>query len=174
MFPLNLSTISASFSTELVRLSVSHKITAECFKQVTLNCDVATSTHQLSIKHMEWSQGKTSLCSVDSEGEIITHPRHSLSEFHCVYEHGQLSLIFQNVQPLEGGESKPYRCKLQSNKGATHNYTTVELQGQNPHLFLFRHSVICLNTICKTAVMNVQNTRGLVRFSLATFPQLQW
>lgn len=158
LFPSNLSTISTSLPTELVRLSVSHKVAAECGEQVTLNCDVSSSTHRLSIKRMEWSQGKTSLCSVDSEGETITHPRHTLSDFQCVYEHGRLSLIFQKVQPQESGKSKPYRCKLQSNKGVTHNYTTVELQGQNPYLFLFRHSVICLNTICKTAIMNVQNT----------------
>ncbi|XP_044046431.1 uncharacterized protein LOC122873589 [Siniperca chuatsi] len=113
---------------ELARLSVSSEITAECGKQVTLNCDVSSSRNGLSVIRMEWSQNKTTLCSVDSEGNITTHPRHTLSDFHCEYKHGQLSLIFQKAQPLGSGNSKRYMCKLQSNQGALHGYTRVELQ----------------------------------------------
>ncbi|KAF1395054.1 hypothetical protein PFLUV_G00007560 [Perca fluviatilis] len=109
---------------ELVTLSVTPKITAECGKQVTINCNVSSSRHGLSIKHMNWSQNNRSFCSVDNEGNI-THHRHTLSHFHCEYKHGQLSLIFKRVQPLESGD---YRCKLQSNQGAKHQYTIVELQ----------------------------------------------
>lgn len=108
---------------ELVKLRVTPKITAECNQQVTLNCNVTSSRNGLSIKHMEWSQNNKSLCSVDGKG-LIT-PTNTLSDFHCEYQHGQLSLIFQRVQPLESGS---YRCKLKSNRGALHEYTTVELQ----------------------------------------------
>ncbi|KAA8594992.1 uncharacterized protein LOC116705339 [Etheostoma spectabile] len=110
---------------EFVKLSVTPKITAECGKEVTLNCNVSSSRHGLSIKHMNWSQNNRSLCSLDKEGNI-THHKHTLSHFHCEYKHGtQLSLIFKRVQPLESGD---YRCKLQSNQGAKHQYTRVELQ----------------------------------------------
>ncbi|XP_069553245.1 uncharacterized protein [Brachyistius frenatus] len=111
----------------LVNLSVSPKITAECGKPVTLNCNASSSQRGLSIKHMEWSQDKATLCSVDTEGEI-THHRDSLSDFHCEYEYGRLSLIFQKMQPLKSGNSKPYRCKQHSNQGTAHGYTRVELQ----------------------------------------------
>ncbi|XP_070684639.1 uncharacterized protein [Pempheris klunzingeri] len=115
-------------TSELLKLSVNPKMTAECGKQVTLNCDVSSSREHLSIKHMEWSQNKTSLCFVDVKGKVIKPNSHDRSDFHCEYQHGQLSLVFQRVQPLECGNSKPYRCKLQSNQGAAHGYTTVELQ----------------------------------------------
>lgn len=136
LFPLNLGT-SVSLSTELVRLSVSPKIMAECGKQVTLHCNVSSSRDGLLIKHMKWYLNKTSLCSVDSEGNVINH-QNGLSDFNCEYKHGQLSLVFRSVQPLESGNSKPYMCKLQSNKGAGQAYTSMELQGQSPHLFSFR------------------------------------
>ncbi|XP_041838000.1 uncharacterized protein LOC121637788 [Melanotaenia boesemani] len=113
---------------ELVKLKLSPIVTTECGKQVSLHCNASSYQHGLSITHMEWSQGKMSLCSVDSEEEMITHQRHSLSEFHCEYKDGQLSLIFQEVLPLESGNSKPYRCKLHSNQGVAHGYTRVEIQ----------------------------------------------
>ena len=119
--------IFVSSSTELVKLNVSPKITAECGKQVTLNCEVSSSPNGLSIKQMAWIQNQTSLCSVDKEGKIKPHSR---SDFHCEYKHGQLSLIFKRVRPLESGNSKPYTCKLQSNRGASDAKTIVEVQGQ--------------------------------------------
>ena len=125
------------FSTELVKLTVTPKITAECNKHVILNCDVSSSRNeQLIIKRLEWFRNHTSLCSVDSRGNM-THHKHTHSHFRCVYEDGKLSLIFRRVQPLDIGK---YRCKLQSNQAALHNYTTVELQGQCSHLFLFNQS----------------------------------
>ncbi|XP_045902293.1 uncharacterized protein LOC123969191 [Micropterus dolomieu] len=113
---------------ELAKLSVSPKISAECGQQVTLNCDVSSSRNGLSVIHMGWTHNKTTLCSVDSEGTITTHHRHTTdtSDFHCEYEHGQLSLIFQKVQPLESG--KRYTCKLHSNQGAPYGHTRVELK----------------------------------------------
>lgn len=112
---------------ELAKLSVTPAITAECNQQVTLHCNVSSSGNDLSIKHMKWSRNKTSLCSVDDKGKLTTHT-HNLSEFHCEYKHGQLSLIFKRVQPLDSGNSKLYMCKLQSNQGASHDYTGVTLQ----------------------------------------------
>lgn len=106
-------------------------MTAECGKHVTLNCNVSSPRNVLSVKFMEWSLNKTSLCSVDSEGKIT---KHHISDFHCKYTHGQLALILHKVRPLESANSN-YRCKLQSEQGARHGYTTVELQGQSPHLF---------------------------------------
>lgn len=153
LFDLNLSLVCLYLSTDLVKLSVTPVITAECNQQVTLHCNVSSSQNDLSIKHMKWSQNKMSLCSVDDKGIISTHT-HNLSDFHCEYRHGQLSLIFKRVQPLDS--SKPYMCKLQSTGGASHHYTNVTLQGQCPHLFLFPQTVICSNTVCKTAVMNVK------------------
>lgn len=90
---------------------------------------------------MAWSQGGTSLCSVNSEGTMLTHGKHSLSDFYCDYKDGQLSLVFQRMLPLESGHSKPYRCKLHSNQGVAYNYTKVELQGKSPRLLLFRQTV---------------------------------
>lgn len=111
---------------ELVKLSVSHKISAECGKRVILTCEVSSSTHQLSIKRMEWSQGKTSLCVMDGEGNITRH--NHTSGLHCMYQDGHLSLVLHKVQPLDSGASNRYMCKLQSNKGVAHEYTTVELK----------------------------------------------
>lgn len=110
---------------ELEKLSVSPKITAECGKQVTLNCSVSSSLHQLSIKHMEWSRNMTTLCVVGSDGNVKRHHKQSISDFTCEFEQGHLSLTFQQVQPLETGD---YQCKLRSNRGAPREYTTVELQ----------------------------------------------
>lgn len=110
---------------ELMKLRVSPWITAECDKQVMLDCNTS-SLHGLSIKYMEWSQDKTRLCSVDSGGNV-THYNYT-SHFHCEYGNGRLSLIFPRVAPVVSGESKPYRCKLRSNKGVSHGYTGVALQ----------------------------------------------
>lgn len=137
-----------SHSAETVRLEVSPEVVAECGQQVSLHCNTSSSHDGLSVKRMEWSQGSTSLCSVDSEGTIITHGRHSLSDFYCEYKDGQLSLVFQKMLPLESGHSKRYRCKLHSNQGVAHNYTTVELQGQSPHLLLFRQSLLVSMFVC--------------------------
>lgn len=165
--PFNLSAVFVSLSTDLVKLHVSSKITAECGKQVTLICKVSSSLEGLSIKHMGWSQNK-SLCSVNSEGKITTNHRHTLSDFHCEYKDGQLSLNFQEVQPSDIEHSNSYMCKLHSNKGAPHGSTKVELQGQNPHLFLYVIHIkirtnISLNCYSsKTAVMNLQKTGRLL------------
>ncbi|XP_041641952.1 uncharacterized protein LOC121508886 isoform X2 [Cheilinus undulatus] len=112
---------------EVLKLSVSPKISAECGQPVTLHCNVLSSQHGLSIKHMEWYQNSSWYCSVDSE-ERITQNQHIHSNFHCEYQLGRLSLIFENVQPTESGKSHHFGCKLQSNKGAQHGSTTVELQ----------------------------------------------
>ncbi|XP_034393702.1 uncharacterized protein LOC117733890 [Cyclopterus lumpus] len=109
---------------ELVKLSVSPGITAECGDRVILKCDVSSSRKGLSIKHMEWFQSRTSVCSVDGEGKIKNHTQ-SPSDFYCEYQHGQLSLVLTRVKPLERGN---YTCKLQSNRGALHADTSVELQ----------------------------------------------
>lgn len=113
---------------ELVKLKLSSTVTSECGKKVSLHCNASSYQHGLSITHMEWSQGKMSLCSVDSEKEMTIQQQHSLSEFHCEYKDGRLSLVFKEVLPLESGNSKPYRCKLHSNQGVAHGYTRVKLQ----------------------------------------------
>ncbi|XP_060940945.1 uncharacterized protein LOC133018564 [Limanda limanda] len=77
---------------------------------------------------MEWSHSKTSLCSVNSEGNVLYNSS-TERDFYCEFEEGQLSLIFYKVQPQpESGNLQRYRCKLHSNKGALHKYTTVELE----------------------------------------------
>lgn len=126
----NIKQIFVSVSTEMVRLDVSPRITAECNQQVTLQCN-ASSTNGLTIKHMQWSRSKSPLCSVNSKGEISYNDT-SLRNFSCQYENGQLSIIFTNLQPLETGHSQHYMCKLRSNKGVKHHYTTVELEGETP------------------------------------------
>lgn len=121
----------------MVRLNVSPQITAQNGKPVTLQCNVSSeSPDKLQIKYMEWSQNKTILCSMNSEEEITTDKRNTISDFQCEYRNQQLSLIFQEVQPMESGS---YRCKLRSNQGATHVYSHLELEGQSaPILILFR------------------------------------
>lgn len=121
---------------------------AECGEQVSLNCSTSSSHDGLSVKHMEWSRGSLPLCSVRSNEDVITHKRHSLSDFYCTYQDGQLSLVFQRMLPLESGDLNRYRCKLHSNQGVAHNYTTVELQGQSPLLFLLRQIV----TVCSSVL----------------------
>lgn len=123
-----LTTLCSLRTQELVRLNVSPQITAECGKQVILNCNVSSSRNGLSIKRMQWFLNEKILCSVDSEGKISPHHRHTPSAFDCEYNHGQLSLIFQNMQPLETGTSNSYMCKLHSNQAVAHKSTTVELQ----------------------------------------------
>ncbi|XP_040891070.1 uncharacterized protein LOC121180026 [Toxotes jaculatrix] len=113
-----------SLTTQELKLIVIPKITAECDKQVTLQCSVPSSVNGLSIKLMEWSHSRTSWCSVNGERNI-TYKRNTLNDFHCEYKEGQLSVIFQKVQPLQSGL---HMCKLQSNKGPSHEYTTVELE----------------------------------------------
>lgn len=76
---------------------------------------------------MQWSRSETPLCSVNSTGEISEN---NPSDFHCEYKDKQLSIIFTNLQPLQTGDSQPYKCKVRSNKGAMHAHTTVELQGE--------------------------------------------
>ncbi|KAM7394057.1 hypothetical protein PAMP_020882 [Pampus punctatissimus] len=122
-----LLTVFTLTTQDLAKLHVSSKINAECGKQVILICNVSLSLEGLSIKHMGWSHNK-SLCSVDSTGQMTTNHNNAISDFHCEYNNGQLSLIFQEVQPLETGHSTPYTCKLHSNKGVPHAVTKVELQ----------------------------------------------
>ncbi|XP_026158251.1 uncharacterized protein LOC113127732 [Mastacembelus armatus] len=113
---------------EIVKLSASPSITAECGKQVILQCNVSSmSPNELAIKHMGWLQNGKTLCTLNSDGNIA-HRRDSLSDFHCEYESQQLSLIFKKLQHLESGDSKPYMCKLQSNQGAAHVYSRVDIQ----------------------------------------------
>ncbi|XP_062243078.1 uncharacterized protein LOC133953270 [Platichthys flesus] len=113
---------------ELVGLSVSPQVTTDCGQQVTLECKVSPSPTGLSIKYMGWSHSKTFLCSVNSEGNI-SYNSSTERDFHCEFEEGRLSLIFHKVQPQqESGNLQRYRCKLHSNKGALHEYTTVELE----------------------------------------------
>ncbi|KAK9539999.1 hypothetical protein VZT92_002476 [Zoarces viviparus] len=114
---------AVAFTTqELVRLSVSPGIVAECGKPVTLNCDASSPGEELSIKHMEWLQNGKSVCSMDT---AIPNHTHSPSDFYCEYKQGQLSLILKRVKPQEKGN---YTCKLHSNQGALSKKTTVELQ----------------------------------------------
>ncbi|KAG7486740.1 hypothetical protein JOB18_037802 [Solea senegalensis] len=123
---LCLASVFTLTTQELVGLRVSPKITAECGKQVTLQCNVSSSLNGLSVKHMEWSYRKMHLCSVNSEGNIsYSRDTDKIWDFYCEYEEGQLSLVFRTAQPDLQNE---YRCKLQSNKGAPHKYTTVELE----------------------------------------------
>ncbi|KAF7643340.1 hypothetical protein LDENG_00241230 [Lucifuga dentata] len=121
---------------ELVTLNVSPVIRAACGQQVTLTCNVSSSRHGLSIKHLAWIKNNKSLCGVNSEGKLTKHQRHTLSDFHCEYEQGQLSLIFQKVQPVESGASADYMCKLHSNHGLPNKHARVELQGQSSYSFL--------------------------------------
>lgn len=106
---------------------------AECGTEVTLNCEVPPLTNDLSVKHMGWSLKGSSLCSVDTEGKLSTHRKHSPRPFHCSYTHGHLSLSFPNVQLLDGWNST-YMCKLRSNKGTAHTETTVQFKGQPAYL----------------------------------------
>ncbi|XP_008276719.1 uncharacterized protein LOC103354902 [Stegastes partitus] len=111
---------------DLVDLTVSPSVTAECDQQVTLNCDVSPHQHGLSITHMEWVHDKTQLCTVNSSGELNPQNKHSLGDFKCEYDEGRrLTLTFPHVGPLNKGT---YRCKLRSNRGAPYKYTAVELQ----------------------------------------------
>ncbi|XP_041789875.1 uncharacterized protein LOC121604428 [Chelmon rostratus] len=126
--PLWLLTALTLTTQELVKLSVSPHIAAECGKAVALNCNVSSSRNELSIKRMQWLLNKKSLCSVDSDRNMRTDNGHATSGFHCEYSHGQLSLIFENMQPVDSGGSNSYMCKLQSNQGVEHASTTVELE----------------------------------------------
>ncbi|KAK2919117.1 hypothetical protein Q8A73_003488 [Channa argus] len=128
--PLNMIWLVPVFTLttqEMVGLSVSPQITADYGKPVTLQCNVTSKfPNELEVKYVEWSQNKMLLCSVNSEGIITTHNR--LTPFRCEYKNQQLSLIFQNVQPMDSGISNPFMCKLKSNQGASHAYSSLELE----------------------------------------------
>lgn len=136
-FPFNIIVIFVSLSTDLVTLHVSPEVTAECGTQVNLTCHVSP-VDGLSIKRMVWFQDKP-LCSVDSEGNLTINDNNTPNGFHCEYQVGQLSLIFEKVQPLDIGQ---YMCKLHSNWGAKLGSTDVKLKGQTPHLFLCTHKLV--------------------------------
>ncbi|XP_071767693.1 uncharacterized protein LOC139921376 [Centroberyx gerrardi] len=133
----------------LVKVSVSPVVTAECGQQVTLLCNVSSTRDGLSIKHLAWFQNHK-LCDLGSDGNITEHHRHTQSGFHCRYEReqGQLSLVFQKVQPLESGNSTRYMCKVHSNQGVEEGYTTVELQecGGNVDVAVTREGPACTFT----------------------------
>ncbi|XP_029950376.1 uncharacterized protein LOC115390601 [Salarias fasciatus] len=111
---------------ESVKLILSPWITAECDEQVTINCNASSRLGGLSIKHMEWSQDKMSLCSVDKEGRISYS--NFTSDFLCEYGNGQLSLTFKRMLPVVSGRSKHFKCKLHSNQGVSRESTRVDLQ----------------------------------------------
>lgn len=121
--------------TELMKLRQNPKVTAECDKHVTLNCEINSSPKGLSIKSMEWSLNKTSLCSWDMKKNITRNPVHTLSHFHCHYKHGQLTLNLSKMRPLESASSN-FMCKFISNMGTDKIYTAVELQGKSPIIAL--------------------------------------
>lgn len=106
---------------------------AECGTDVTLYCEVAPLKDGLSVKYMGWSLEENALCSVDTEGHLSTQHRHSPRPFRCRYSHGHLSLVFHDVQLLDGWNST-YMCKLRSNKGIAHTTTTVQFKGQPAYL----------------------------------------
>ncbi|XP_047431420.1 uncharacterized protein LOC125000095 [Mugil cephalus] len=110
---------------ELAKLIVSPDITAECEKQVTLNCHVSSFEDGLSIKYMGWFRDTTSLCFVNSTEAVNIHYKNPPSNFHCEQKDGQMSLVFQKVNPLEIGT---YTCKMRSNKGGTSENTTMDLK----------------------------------------------
>lgn len=116
-----------TFTTQdLMSLDVSPKVTAECGQQVTLNCSAVSSQKGLLVREMHWYLNENPLCSVNNEGSITySNPHRNLS---CECTHGQLSLIIKEVQPLESGDTAPYKCKIKSNKGVKHGTTIVELQ----------------------------------------------
>ncbi|RVE76661.1 hypothetical protein OJAV_G00011020 [Oryzias javanicus] len=114
-----------SASQELLRLNVSPTVVAEFNSRVSLHCNASTSQKGLLIKHMGWTQD-SKLCSVNEEETVITHQNNLTGRFHCEYEDGRLSLVFQRMRPLE--TRKQFMCKLRSNQGVVHGFTTVELQ----------------------------------------------
>ncbi|CAJ1053623.1 uncharacterized protein LOC117816219 isoform X1 [Xyrichtys novacula] len=113
---------------ELLTIRVTPKIVAACGQQVKLDCEVTSSQHGLSIKHIEWYQNNTSLCRINSEEVITTYHRHTVSDFHCEYQRGKLSIIFKEMKPMDSGDSKPFGCNIRSNKGVKDKSTTVDLQ----------------------------------------------
>ncbi|XP_077462214.1 uncharacterized protein LOC144077960 [Stigmatopora argus] len=114
-----------SISTKVL-MSVSN-VTAECGKQVAIQCNVLPGAMEgLSVKRIGWSRNHKLLCQVD-EGKLY-QSNNSKSDFHCEFKEGQLSLIFEKVQPVDSGASNRYMCKLHSNQGISHGYSWIELQ----------------------------------------------
>nr|XP_015830578.2 uncharacterized protein LOC107395668 [Nothobranchius furzeri]XP_054607797.1 uncharacterized protein LOC107395668 [Nothobranchius furzeri] len=108
-----------------VRLKVSPIIAAQCDTRVFLYCNASSSQPGLSIKYMDWSQD-VQLCSVNEKGDLSTN--NVSTDFHCKYQEGQLTLVLHRALPLKSGNSSRYVCKLRSNQGTLHEYTTVQLQ----------------------------------------------
>lgn len=137
-----------TLTTQELVLEVSPRVSAECGKRVTLNCRVSSSQNGLSVIKMQWYQDGTPLCS-ENKGNLTIHQKQSLSNFHCEYEYGQLSLVFHEVQPMDIREK--FMCKLRSNQGADQKYSMVELQEccgnvtgslereGNRHICIFKH-----------------------------------
>lgn len=112
---------------DVVTLGVTPQITAEHGRPAVLRCNISSELpDSLRVQYMEWSRNKTTLCSVNSQGNVTKHTKHASSDFDCEYKNHQLVLIFNKVQPMERGY---YGCKLQSNQGALHQYSRLELEG---------------------------------------------
>lgn len=112
----------------MVSLQPSANVSAACGQPAVLHCVVSSSLDQLSIKHMEWTLHRRSLCAVDARGNLSHHSGHTTGRFHCEYARGRLALVLHRVRPKDAAD---YMCKLKSNRGAKHINTRVELQGQS-------------------------------------------
>ncbi|XP_029015389.1 uncharacterized protein LOC114860743 [Betta splendens] len=128
---------------EMVRLHVSPRVAAAAGRPAALRCSVSSERpSHLRVQHMEWSRNKTTLCSVNSRGNLSTNAQLAPSDFHCGYEDQQLVLVFNRVRPMESGR---YGCKLQSNQGALHQYTVLELEEHSGGAegYVTRHGPAC-------------------------------
>lgn len=117
----------------MVELSNSPIVYAKCGTAVILKCEVSSPKDGLLVKHMGWSLNGDLLCSIDDITPV--HHKNRLPVFRCLYSHGNLTLVLEDVQPQDGGNST-YVCKLRSNMGVANKATTVEFKGQSAYLLL--------------------------------------
>lgn len=117
----------------MVELSTSPILYAECGTAVILKCEVSSPKDGLLVKHMGWYLNGGLLCSIDDITPV--HHKNRLPVFRCLYSHGNMTLVLEDVKLQDGGNST-YVCKLRSNMGVANKVTRLEFKGKSTYLLL--------------------------------------
>ncbi|KAM4604080.1 uncharacterized protein ACJ7VT_018696 [Polymixia lowei] len=120
-----LSMLTCVLTRELVTVGVVSNVTAQCGQQMTLHCNVSSLKGNLSVHYLAWLQNGNPLCVVDNNGQVTNHSYNTPSSFQCSYTQEQLTITFEEVQPMDSGD---YLCKLRSRQGLGQRSTRVQLQ----------------------------------------------
>ncbi|XP_071768389.2 uncharacterized protein LOC139921901 [Centroberyx gerrardi] len=113
-------------STRELELQTSPQVVAQCGKNVTLECDVSSSS-EFDIKKFAWMTAESKhLCQLDDgkfDREVLCESKAERLNKHWLRH--RLTLTLTNMMPANQGE---YICKLYSSLGVKNNRTVVTLE----------------------------------------------